>query len=381
MSGTDFFVEPQMSPQIEFVPIDSLYFDPQNPRIPKELVDAEESDVLDWMLEEGQGNLPELMASIATQKFFSSEPLLVSPHPKKKGAFIVVEGNRRLASVKLLLDPSKASKLKKTIGTIVGQIVDRDTLLHVPVLKYAQREDVLKYLGYRHVTGIKTWGPLPKAKYLANLFASSLYADHEPETRLREIARNIGSRANTVARSLAGLKIYQRAQEQGFYGIEDMEEARVNFSLLTTALAYENINQFIGMKGSADNEQVNINDANLRKLLTWIYKKNSEGFARVTESRKLKDLNSVVGNREALEQFDKRGRSLEEAVVYTELPLQRYRDAVSESIVQLKSAHHVLPFIREGLEDKDQQDVMDIEAQVKALRVQVKSKLEASEGD
>ena len=59
----------------------------------------------------------------------------------------------------------------------------------LPVLKFKERNEILDYLGYRHITGIKQWSSLAKAKYLKEL------RERKPDMSFKELAKSIGSRA------------------------------------------------------------------------------------------------------------------------------------------------------------------------------------------
>lgn len=98
------------------VNISELIFDPKNPRLPQNLQGVrDEKKIIEYMV--GYGNILELMESIAETGYSDAEPLLVVKDKKDK--YIVVEGNRRLAAVKLLNNPGLSELRKKVISEIV----------------------------------------------------------------------------------------------------------------------------------------------------------------------------------------------------------------------------------------------------------------------
>src|SRR5690606_32493606 len=114
-----------MSNQIEFIPVSSLVFDPDNPRLPstvrvKKDDEDYEDEVINWMLQ--YENVIELMSSIGEKGFFPAEPILVVENGE--GKFEVIEGNRRLTAVKLLNNPSIAQKKKNTISDLMSEVKD-----------------------------------------------------------------------------------------------------------------------------------------------------------------------------------------------------------------------------------------------------------------
>lgn len=198
---------------IELVDITLLHFDPKNPRLPSNLDGTKEPEVLKWMLAEG--NIPELMASIGASGYFPGEPLLVVPG-KRKGTFEVIEGNRRLTAIKLLLDPSLAPTRAKAVQQVADDAVYKPAL--IPVIKYASREELLDFLAYRHITGVKAWEPLAKARYLGHMFdnlTKSTKLGIEP--KFKKLARQIGSRADYVERLLTGLWLFDALAENSFF--------------------------------------------------------------------------------------------------------------------------------------------------------------------
>ena len=90
------------------IKLEDLHLDHINPRLPRNLQNKSDDDVINWML--SVDNLIELMLAIGNNGFFPGEPLLVV---NENGKNIVVEGNRRLASLKLLENPVIAKQRKK----------------------------------------------------------------------------------------------------------------------------------------------------------------------------------------------------------------------------------------------------------------------------
>lgn len=89
---------------ISYKNLDLLTLDPENPRLPENLARTPEA-IIDHIA--ATTSIEDLMSAIAENDFFPGEPLVVVP---SGGKFIVVEGNRRLTAVKLLLNPNLCSK-------------------------------------------------------------------------------------------------------------------------------------------------------------------------------------------------------------------------------------------------------------------------------
>jgi len=80
----------------------------------------------------------------------------------------VVEGNRRVATIKLLLIYETSEGIRSTFmaPTFAGSF---ERLATIPAIIYENRNEVLPYLGVRHIAGIKKWDSYAKARYVASM--------------------------------------------------------------------------------------------------------------------------------------------------------------------------------------------------------------------
>lgn len=333
------------------IKVRKLNFDPQNPRLPSHLNRGNQEDILDWMVK--TAGILELMQSIGEQGYFSGEPLLVVQ--SADGNYTVVEGNRRLAAIKLLHEPHLTSFRRNTISTASNDAINRPD--EIPCVIYDSRDDILEYLGFRHVTGIKSWGPLAKARYVRDLAEKH---SKEPDDHVyRLVARSIGSRIDYVKRMLVGLKLYDIIADEDFYDITDLNEDRVSFSLITTALANSEIVKFLGLASAQDLEQRELKSSNVERLTRWMFEKRHDGRPLIGESRRLKDLNRVVSSQMALDQLIK-GRTLDEALIYTSAPIDSFRELLYNARDSILDAQRQLHLIQHGLEESDQTVISNI---------------------
>ncbi len=67
---------------IEYLPVGSLEYDPDNPRLPSSIKGNDVTEVVNWMLTDA--SIIELMGSIGEKGFFPAEPLLVVQDPNSK---------------------------------------------------------------------------------------------------------------------------------------------------------------------------------------------------------------------------------------------------------------------------------------------------------
>jgi hypothetical protein len=355
---------------IQYIPIENLEFDPQNPRLPATVVSKGEQAVLEWMLNDA--SIIEMMGSIGQQNYFPGEPLLVVPIKGKENFYTVIEGNRRLTAVKLLRNPDLAPNRKLAVHKVSEEAKYKPDVL--PVLEFERRDEILSYLGYRHITGIKEWNPLEKAKYLRQLRASV----QEPiQEQFRVLAKTIGSRADYVSRLLTGLALYIRIEEDDFYRIKGLDDATIDFSILTTALTYTNIIKFMGLSKNDDPSLSGLISPRLRELTQWIYQKDERGRTKLGESRNLKELSRIVENEAALTAF-REGASINEASVLTESADYVFRGAISTSKANLETARNYMHRVHQPtITDLD--NLKDIQSIAKDLRTLVQIKLDETD--
>lgn len=338
---------------VEHIPLDELYFDLSNPRFPDRMIEAEEDEVIEWMIR--NGDIEALMESIATTGYSDAEPVLTVKREEKK--YDVVEGNRRLAAVKLLNHPEKAMVKSKTINSIAADA--RHTLDLIPALVYEKKPDIIAYLGYRHITGVKSWGPLEKAKYLRQLYEQYQQDLQDREAIFRHISKIVATKPYHARKTLTTLGLYEHAKEKAFWQIESLDEGKIDFSVLGTAASYGGIAEFLGLSSPQDIDLQGLIDRHLMELFSWLFIKTIEGGARVSESRKLKTLNYVVSNPEALKAF-RDGRTLDDAARYTAEADENFKDFINNAFTWIKAAESQINNLKD-LSSTDRDLLRDIE--------------------
>jgi len=348
-----------MDPQLKSVKVKDLEFDPDNPRLPEKLKHSNDEKVLNYLLKEC--NLVELMLSISEKNYFAGEPLMVVGD-KQLGTYTVVEGNRRLGALKLLSGEVEAPTMQAAVAQIRETAKFKPT--EVPVLEFGAREEILSYLGYRHITGIKEWDALAKARYLVQLRA--LHGeDHEQAHRA--LAKEIGSKASYVAKLLTGYGLLQRAEQAGILKRLKVDEDDIPFSLLTTGIGWENISSFIGLKSGSDVEMEGLKVEELEELFRWVFDKSQSPYTVLGESRNFPKLARVVANQTALAQL-RRGEPLETADLLTSGPLEAIRKYVAQAESAIKIAQDTLN-VAEGLSRADVEQATRMRKAALALQV------------
>ncbi|MCG2612772.1 ParB N-terminal domain-containing protein [Terrimonas sp. NA20] len=317
---------------IESIEVEKLIFDPDNPRLPSSLKGYnKEKEILEWMLL--NENVLELMGSIGEKGYFMAEPLLIVKSAKKRGFYEVVEGNRRLAAVKLLNTPALAVTKKNSVAEAAKDAKKRTK--KIPSILFDTKDELLIYLGYRHITGIKEWDALAKAKYLNSLRISLKIRDKQEE--FKTLAKIIGSSTSYVRNILSGLKVYSLIEKNNFFNIKGLNEVSVEFGVLYNATGRKNIAHFIGIDPDADDPSKSINVKKLEELTSWMFAKDDNNETRLVESRFLKDLDAVLSNNYATKAF-RAGRPLHEAVLLTGVPAVIFAKSINKAIDNVKIA-------------------------------------------
>lgn len=334
--------DPTAGRQIVEQEVLDLHFDPENPRLPRSIDSSDESCVLKWMLDDA--SLADLIGSIASQGYFRGEPLLVVP--RKMGGLTVVEGNRRLAALKLLKDPDLAPVRKRTVAELVSTATHKPTV--VPTVEFAERDEILQYLGYRHITGVKEWEPLAKARYVRQLWART--KSTSAEAKLRKLAQTIGSgkRADYVGRLLAALALYEQVEDENFFDISGLSEDSVKFSFFLVALNHSAIVRFLGLRNTQDPLLPGLKKKHLRELVDWMFRVRADGETVLGESRNIVRLGRVVENEIALAALRK-GEPLSVAESLTGAPEEVFFGEIKESrdhLLTAQSQQHLVGAVR-----------------------------------
>lgn len=265
-----------------------LLLDTSNPRLAELVVstNATQFDLIKALWEEMA--VEEVAMSIAYSGYFEHEPLFVEEVPN--GKFVVIEGNRRLAAVLLLVDADLRKKVKATkLPTITKERAY--ALKELPVI-VTTRKDSWRYLGFKHVNGPATWGSYSKAQYIAHVH-------NEYRVPLEEIALQIGDYNSTVLRMYRGLMIVEQAEATNVFKRSDIAKNKFHFNYIYTGMDYPGIISFLGLrsKGVTDRKPVPAKKVkNLGDLMAWLYGRESSDTQSLIRSQNpdLKTLDTVL---------------------------------------------------------------------------------------
>ena len=310
-----------------------LVFDRHNPRLTdfdlsRTTTDQEIIQILwDTM------DVNELVLSIAASGFYPHEPLIIA---RENDANVVIEGNRRLAAVRVLLDPTIIS----APNTAMPQLSEdkRKALQQLPVLK-STREASWRHLGFKHVNGPAMWGSYAKSRYIADVH-------RKYGVPLDEIAQQIGDTHRTVQRLYRGLMVVEQAERMKIFNREDRYRNHFSFSHLYVGLPYDGISSFIGLESEAEESEQPVpveKKAELGELLLWMFGSKRENKTPVIESQNphLRQLDAVVTDPEAVAALRK-GLPLSVAHEISRPAPNVFEEALVESKRSLEKARSLL---------------------------------------
>lgn len=317
----------------ELLPVARLNFDRNNPRFPPKIAQGPVEDLLQRFVRDER--LLEIIESIGNHGFFPGEPLLVVPEGDSD--YRVVEGNRRLAALKLLIRELAPPSGRKSIEDAVNAAKYRPK--KVPCLIFDDENEILRYLGFRHITGIKAWSALQKARYAARMYDK--YRKLPEDEGLRLLARETGSRRDTVGQMLTALELYDRAEKENFFGLP-IEPEQIEFSLLGTSLSYSNLTDFLGLDSRTDLGVKGLEERSLRDLFDWLFVTEGRAKPIVTESRNLRKLAAVVKSPSAIKELRKSG-NLDQAYELSSGPEQALAEGLKTALRKLETAQGLIP--------------------------------------
>jgi len=299
----------------EKVPVELLDFDTNNPRFTpdKEPASSNDDDIVIQLAK--SADLAELVQSISTSGYINIEPLIVI---ERAGRFAVLEGNRRLAAVKVLRNEDLAAKAKLTLPPMDNS--KRPSLDELLCYRVATEADARDLIGFKHINGPQGWDAFAKARFAAR-WLDDEHAKPDGMT-LAEIAGRMGDQHMTIHRMVTALFVLQQAEREKVYDIEDRRKKSFSFSHMYTGLAYDEFTSYLGMPRpdrSIDPQRDPVPTdkfGELQNLLIWLYGSRDRDIQPVvkTQNPDLNRLREVLGNKVAIKVLEERG-SLDEAVV------------------------------------------------------------------
>lgn len=279
--------ESPLSPGQDFVAPASLHFDRENPRF-LDLGHTDEVEIIRELYD--QADVDELIQSILSAGYIDFEPLIILRNDN-----IVLEGNRRLAALRLIADEELRKKLKISLPAVDAP---KPLPEKIRVLIVDHRDDARSFIGFKHINGPFKWDALAKAKYAAQWYESG--------GDINTISRTLGDNHNTVRRLVDGWFALQQAINDGF-DITQISKKNFAFSHLYTALTRASVREFLNLNiedltAPPQAKPIPADKRNeLQQLMSWLYGQEHRGEPTIIQSQNpnLNELSKVLAHPEA----------------------------------------------------------------------------------
>jgi ParB-like nuclease domain len=314
------------------VPLADLRFDRRSPRLSEVPPASSEDDILERLWRESA--LEGLAASIALHGFLASEPLIVE---QSAAGLVVVDGNRRLAAVRLLAEPG----LRDRLGVAeVPALPAAETarLQWLPAL-VSRRDAAWQSVGYRHVGGAQPWRSYARAGYVA-------WVHEELGVPLERVAQSLGDGESSVRTLYRAWRALRAAEAAGAFLRDDRWTSHLPFSLLVAALDRPGIQEFVGLADRASEGRPVPAErlAELGDLCVWLFGRRSRDQAPIVRSHEpdLRMLEHVVRSASALAAL-RQGQSLSAAYAISRDSRRRFQESVLAARHLLQEAQGAMP--------------------------------------
>lgn len=120
---------------------------------------ATQRDAISLIIDDQKGKLVNLAEDILAVGLSPGEPIWVTRDTDAPGKYVVVEGNRRVAALKILENPTLAdgTVIEKPFATLAKQYAEQP-IRELEARVFASREDALPWQRRRHMTNVSGVG-------------------------------------------------------------------------------------------------------------------------------------------------------------------------------------------------------------------------------
>lgn len=157
--------------KLQEIALEKILLDVENPR--HDILKKQNETLKEIMLDQ-KGKLLKLAKDIVDFGINPADLTIVIPHKDEMDKYIALEGNRRLAAIRLLLDPTLAELGydSKTVSVfkIHSELFKKNPFNTLYCVVFDQREEVNHWIELRHTgenegRGVVSWGAKEKARF------------------------------------------------------------------------------------------------------------------------------------------------------------------------------------------------------------------------
>ena len=286
------------------IDINRLEFDPENPRTVERLGrDASQGQIEEFLLG-GEMKARDLVPSFIANGYIPYEPLIVKPGGRK-GGFVVVEGNRRLAALRSMRN-SDDEEAKAAFS--------KHGLSQAPCLVFEGDErQLLAYLGLRHLSKTKDWTTAAKGAFVERVLRAS--TEQDPAAKLREAGRLTNTTTSALRLTLLTRRLFDQATSLGLSLPTTGADSETIFWHLGDAVRRSNTKAYLKLEENPDPLVAPTYDEDrFEKLITWLYgNPKTKQSPLINSIRDIPDLNSCLGDPRSIRALEN-GDSLREAL-------------------------------------------------------------------
>jgi hypothetical protein len=148
-------------PEIKLDVLKDLHLDPRNVRLDETADTRVEADIIEDMFanEDALG----LVKGICTVGYLTHDvPIAI----KRRGRYVMVEGNRRLAALKAIQNPHLVPDFSTRVATLAENLPDRRKLATIRVMIVPRQDDADQVVAAIHTANLrKRWSPARQAAF------------------------------------------------------------------------------------------------------------------------------------------------------------------------------------------------------------------------
>ena len=274
------------------IKLENLFFDPDNLRyddnfdfepMPKDKIMNKTNQLK--VYNKLQNDIRELIGSIIENDFIYIE-MIVAEKIDEIGNYYIVEGNRRLSTLKYIQENYHFEDLKPSLQNIMRHGLD------VKVNTTEYDEDVL--MGMRHITGVKHWNGFAKAKLVIKLKDIKGYT-------FEEIANKVGKRVADVKKQYYSFKLLHNMEKDGY----NRFEVKNLYTIFYETLGKPAFRDWLDWD---ENQMEFLNKNNLDRFYKWIIKgEDAEGALEkeaISSPQALREVAKILDDSYALDILD-----------------------------------------------------------------------------
>ena len=313
----------QIRSKRQSVSLSRLCLDPNNFRFvdhpeyrpvpPEHVFDADvQRRTTNIVLGHQQESVRDLIASIKANGWLDIDPIMVQR--ADPGRFLVVEGNRRVATLKYL-------QRRHEEGVVDLGKLDSTRFSELPVVLYqdAGERDHLVMMGLHHISGKRRWPAINRARAMEQLLP---YFNNDADAVCQ--ALGVSKRElNLSVRTLALVNAYKESD----YGDQLQSD---QYNLFREVLKSEGIRTWLGWDHTA---RAASNQSNLNRLFSWMSREaetdegeedgddidgRSTSDPVITTGGHVRELTKIIADPKAVSSLDET-RSLQEATLSSDL--------------------------------------------------------------